>query len=207
MNSLIEFLDTPRFLPVFLGLYLGVFYLLHSALAGKNLLGTKQQNSRKLFNLIALVGFVPPLVLIALYKTPLWDEQITALKIPAIVLIPVGGMILFRSFQSFDGSAFLGMSPEQNKSGLQTGGMYQYSRHPMYFGTLLLFIGAFLWRQDLLMLIFSVISIAYLFIGSKNEEKKLVRQFPEEYPRYRSSTPAIIPSNLPGFFKMALFQK
>lgn len=207
MLVLIEIFDTLRFQPVLLGLYLGVFYFLHSALAGKKLLGWKQQKSRILFNVIAMIGFIPPLLMLASWNLPIWHEDLGLLKVPGIVLMLIGTLVLLRSFQSFDSSAFLGIKPEENASGLHTGGLYKYSRHPMYFGTLLLFAGAFFWRQDLLILIFSVISIAYLFIGSRNEEKKLIRQFPVEYPAYRCSTPAIIPSDSLGFFRMVFLLK
>lgn len=203
----IDFIHDCWFQGLLLSLYLVGYYGMHSWLAGRRIMRTKQQGSRILFNIIAVISFLPPLLLIASQSHPLWNGTVLGLQIFGVMFTIGGAFVVWKSFQQFDTGAFLGMKPESAGETLQTGGLYQYSRHPMYFGTFLLFTGAFFWRQDLLMLVFSVISIAYLFIGSRNEEKKLIRQFPEEYTDYRSSTPAIIPSDSLGFFRMVFLLK
>ena len=201
----IQVIYDPWFQALLLAIYLMAYYGLHSLLAGRRLMGAKQQGSRILFNVIAIISFMPPLVLVIFQRAPLWGEELLSVRIAGAMILIGGAFIVWKSFQSFDSAAFIGMTKEGQAGGaLLTGGLYNYVRHPMYFGTLLLFVGAFLWRQDLLMLVFSAISIAYLFIGSRNEEKKLVRQFPDEYPAYKSSTPAIIPSNWIGFFRKVI---
>jgi protein-S-isoprenylcysteine O-methyltransferase Ste14 len=77
---------------------------------------------------------------------------------------------------------------------LRIDGPYKYSRHPVYFFsiTFLLFRPV----MDLFYLTFFVCVVAYFYIGSYYEEKKLVRQFGEIYEEYRKEVPRIFPVKL-----------
>ena len=74
---------------------------------------------------------------------------------------------------------------------LRIEGPYRYSRHPVYFFsiTFLLFRPV----MDLFYLTFFICIVAYFYIGSYYEEKKLVRQFAEIYENYKKEVPAIFP--------------
>jgi protein-S-isoprenylcysteine O-methyltransferase Ste14 len=74
---------------------------------------------------------------------------------------------------------------------LRIEGPYRYSRHPVYFFsiTFLLFRPV----MDLFYLTFFICIVAYFYIGSYYEEKKLVRQFGEIYENYKKEVPAIFP--------------
>ena len=72
---------------------------------------------------------------------------------------------------------------------LRIEGPYRYSRHPIYFfsTTFLLFRPV----MDLFYLTFFICIVAYFYIGSYYEEKKLVRQFGEVYENYKKEVPGI----------------
>lgn len=74
---------------------------------------------------------------------------------------------------------------------LRIEGPYKYSRHPIYFFsiTFLLFRPV----MDLFYLTFFICIVAYFYIGSYYEEKKLVRQFGKVYENYKKEVPRIFP--------------
>lgn len=77
---------------------------------------------------------------------------------------------------------------------LRIEGPYRYSRHPVY----LFSITFLLFRpvMDLFYLTFFICIVAYFYIGSYYEEKKLVRQFGDIYETYKKEVPAVFPVKL-----------
>jgi methanethiol S-methyltransferase len=73
---------------------------------------------------------------------------------------------------------------------LVTTGIYGEIRHPQSLAGLLL-----LWARDLTdtdIVINAVLSL-YLIIGARIEDKRLLKEFGEEYARYREKVPAFVP--------------
>ena len=77
---------------------------------------------------------------------------------------------------------------------LRIEGPYRYSRHPIYFFSITFLL--FRPTMDLFYLTFFLCMVAYFYIGSYYEEKKLVRQFGEVYSSYKKEVPRIIPFKL-----------
>jgi protein-S-isoprenylcysteine O-methyltransferase Ste14 len=77
---------------------------------------------------------------------------------------------------------------------LRIEGPYRYSRHPIYFFSITFLL--FRPTMDLFYLTFLICTVAYFYIGSYYEEKKLVRQFGQVYENYRKEVPGIIPFKL-----------
>jgi protein-S-isoprenylcysteine O-methyltransferase Ste14 len=76
-------------------------------------------------------------------------------------------------------------------STLRIEGPYKYSRHPIYFFSIV-----FLVMRPVVSLsyfIIVVIFVAYFYIGSVFEEKRLIEKFGEAYMNYQKSVPRIIP--------------
>ena len=78
-------------------------------------------------------------------------------------------------------------------STLETGGLHSYTRHPLYFGTLL-----FIWSLFFLFpfwsnLIVCALITIYTIIGIRIEERKLIIEFGENYANYSSQVPMLIP--------------
>jgi methanethiol S-methyltransferase len=73
-------------------------------------------------------------------------------------------------------------------------GPYRYMRHPLYFFAIMFLL--FRPVMDLFYLTVLLCIIAYFYIGSFYEEKKLVIHFGEEYEKYRKDIPRIFPLKL-----------
>lgn len=83
-------------------------------------------------------------------------------------------------------------------SRLDTGGIHQFVRHPLYFGTLSLVWAIFLAFPYANNLIAAIGISSYTLIGTFLEEKKLVAVFGESYREYKRRTPMIIPRGISG---------
>ena len=77
---------------------------------------------------------------------------------------------------------------------LRIEGPYRYMRHPVYFFSITFLL--FRPTMDLFYLTFFICIVAYFYIGSYYEEKKLVKQFGDIYEEYRKEVPRIFPINL-----------
>lgn len=73
---------------------------------------------------------------------------------------------------------------------LRTDGLHAHVRHPLYLGGLLLLWGL---ARDPLSLATAVWGSAYLIIGARFEERKLLRLYGETYRAYRARVPAFLP--------------
>jgi len=76
-------------------------------------------------------------------------------------------------------------------STLRIEGPYEYSRHPVYFFSIM-----FLVMRPVMTLtyfIIVVIFVVYFYIGSVFEEKRLIEKYGEAYTRYQKFVPRIIP--------------
>ena len=71
-------------------------------------------------------------------------------------------------------------------------GPFKYSRHPIYFFSIMFLL--FRPTMDLFYLTFFLIIVVYFYVGANFEEKKLVRVFGDIYKKYQKSVPQIFPS-------------
>lgn len=70
-------------------------------------------------------------------------------------------------------------------------GPYKYSRHPIYFFSIVFLM--FRAEIDLFYLTMLIAFIIYFYIGSVYEEKKLLRIFGKDYEEYQKKVPRIFP--------------
>ena len=75
---------------------------------------------------------------------------------------------------------------------LVTSGPYALVRHPIYTGLILALFGTAL-AQNLLLVVPFAGLWAYYLAGAVNEEKLMLRQFPDQYPEYKKRTKMLIP--------------
>jgi len=99
-----------------------------------------------------------------------------------LMLTTVGIFILKRSFRNYNFKKFIGLKEEES-SMLKTTGIQAKIRHPLYSGTLLIFIGYFIFNPQLTNLIMLLSLFIYLPVGIRLEEKKLIDTFGEDYLR------------------------
>jgi hypothetical protein len=79
---------------------------------------------------------------------------------------------------------------------LKIEGPYKVVRHPLYLFTIIFLI--LRPTMDLFYLVFLIFLIAYFYIGSFYEEKKLVSAFGDQYRKYQKSVPRLFPIGSPG---------
>jgi protein-S-isoprenylcysteine O-methyltransferase Ste14 len=79
---------------------------------------------------------------------------------------------------------------------LQTTGLHSYTRHPLYFGTLLFIWSLFLIFPLLSNLISCCLISVYTVIGIHIEERKLVIEFGQDYKDYARRVPMLLPHSL-----------
>ena len=149
---------------------------------------------RMLYNLFAVVSFLPILYLMV----TLADRMLYEVPAPFNIVMRLGQgtaliLLVVAVFQT-DVLSFVGLRQilkEEKKGPLMTNGLYRHVRHPLYTFSLLL-----LWLSPSMSLNSFIVYLAltiYILIGIIFEERKLLREFGEEYANYRSVTPMLVP--------------
>ncbi|MBI5916845.1 MAG: isoprenylcysteine carboxylmethyltransferase family protein [Bacteroidetes bacterium] len=184
-------------------LVLIAYYALHSLLAADRVKAALSsfitpRYYRLWYNLMATALFA---ALVACYfftgKTALWSPN-RLLPYPGGLLVLSGAVWVFRALGGYNLGEFTGLA--QLKSGaapkhesLKISGLNAQVRHPLYFGTLLIIWGVFFIVPTDAMLVFCGVSMAYVMVGSRLEERKLVAQFGEAYQKYQIVVPMLVP--------------
>jgi protein-S-isoprenylcysteine O-methyltransferase Ste14 len=76
---------------------------------------------------------------------------------------------------------------------LRTDGPYAITRHPIYTGMLLMFLGTTLLTGSPVALVGSIVFVAYVAVKIRTEEELLLETFGDEYRRFQHTVPAVIP--------------
>jgi protein-S-isoprenylcysteine O-methyltransferase Ste14 len=174
-----------------------LYYFLHSALAADQIKDFLKRNFpaivrsyRFLYSFFAIVNF---LLLGWFHSLVHSDLVFTASDTStgvSVFLMWSGAGIVWLALRSYPFSFWF---TEPGSSGLVKQGLNAWVRHPLYLGTLFLLLGFFLFSPSYKNLLFVVISILYLIIGSLLEEQKLLKQYGKEYAEYRESVNMLIP--------------
>lgn len=180
-----------------LGVFWMVYYALHSAMASegfkaffKKRLSTIYPYYRALYSFFAIVNFFLLFVLHDMAPDQPVYESGMRLTYFGFFLIVLGLVVLIRAGMSY-GLSFLFREEREYK--LITTGLNAYVRHPIYSGILLMLVGFFLAYPFLKNLVFSLISVLYLIVGSLLEEQKLIRIYGQEYLEYKRRVRMLIP--------------
>jgi protein-S-isoprenylcysteine O-methyltransferase Ste14 len=123
---------------------------------------------------------------------PPWSWLLRAGFVAAILLFVVG----IRTLGGFDG---FGLRPIRDRhrgrtrtaDPLTVQGPYRWVRHPLYTGVLVM-----IWTCPIVAadrLVFNLLWSAWIVAGSFLEENDLIREFGDDYLRYRSEVPMLIP--------------
>ena len=175
-----------------------VFYSSHSVLALRQVKdwGERLSGSRKRYRLVYVLISTVFLALVAylllIMETEVLFERTDAHVYASLMITTLGIIIIQRSFRNISSQAFLGLR-EESDTQLITRGIYGYVRHPLYAGTILIFVGAVLFIPTYTMLVSLVWLLIYLPVGIYLEELKLVGVFGEEYLQYKRDVKALIP--------------
>ena len=124
-----------------------------------------------------------------IFPTPLnqilIDSQIS--RILGATLVVLGLSFFLGAFVSFGDSWRVGFDVK-TPGKLVTGGIFAFSRNPIYVFLDLWFIGVFLMNSRLIFLIFAILTLIVIHWQILQEEAFLAKLYNEPYHRYRSQT-------------------
>ncbi len=154
---------------------------------------------RLLYNGVAVLGFAGiwlfqrslPAHTFNLPGSMIWGYSGIFLLISGLVV----GVIALKSYDlgEFAGTSYLDKDKNKLSPELQTQGLNAWVRHPLYFATLLIIWGYFLWKQsDISLGVAGTFSI-YLIMGSELEERKLIKTFGADYLNYKAKVKRLVP--------------
>jgi len=187
-------------------LAVAIWGIVHSLLASTGIkdlfqrtFGSGFMKSYRLFyNVFAVVSILPVLYLMI----TLPDDPLYQVPAPFSYVMRLGQLasvvLLFVAVIQTDVLSFAGVSQlfKEEKTGkLITGGLYRFVRHPLYtFSLLILWLSPTLSANSLI--VYLALTM-YILVGIYFEERKLLREFGQEYAEYRSVTPMLIPGLRP----------
>ncbi|TLS75605.1 isoprenylcysteine carboxylmethyltransferase family protein [Mariprofundus erugo] len=175
-----------------------IFALMHSLLASDRCKQWWYRHgfSPSRYRLFYTLQSVLLTILWAVYVHTQPDMPLYHLHGPLFILLVIlqlaGVVIAAMAFRPIDTLVFLGL--REAATGVDTfvvTGIYRYLRHPMYSGAMLILLASPWQSMNTLNLALAV--SLYFIIGSRFEEKRMVRAYPE-YARYRQQVPAFIPA-------------
>jgi len=193
---------SPALFIALTSLYLLGFALLHSLLASHGVKSFFHRHSGRGFAFYRLFYNLFNLALLVLFfwHFSAFDRELYRWPEPMVPLARIiqacgAGLILWVLFIAFDFGEFSGLKPSRNLTppprAFRRTGPFRFCRHPMYFGTFILFL-AFP-NMSLLIAVFTVFILLYSLLGSIPEERKLTISFGPNYELYRRTTKRIIP--------------
>ena len=176
------------------------YFALHSLLADSGIKEKlypviSKRYYRLVYNMVSIIGLVGLLYFYSYLPTE------ALLLIPSrigLILIIPGVLLMFLALRNYDLAEFSGTYQLKHNGDpisqlLNTSGVNAYVRHPLYSASFLLLWGVFLVSPTSKVLCFSAIARLYLIIGTRLEEKKLIKAFGEEYVGYQNRVGRFIP--------------
>lgn len=150
---------------------------------------------RFLYNVMSIVSFAP--VLLILLGAPNDPNRVdTGVEWLGLLVMAGGLLLLVKAFKGYDLHEFMGWPPPTARSSVNTfrrSGLLNYVRHPLYLATIIILIGLFIWRSDLLHFLVGFFAFLYIRIGIYYEERKLIKEFGDIYLEYRCQVPMLFP--------------
>ena len=180
---------------------LALWGIVHSILASnfaKDMLGGASFY-RLGYNIFAGISFLPVLYLM----TVLPNQPVYQVPAPW-KFVMLGGQVLAAlmlviAFLQTDSLSFVGLRQlfeKENSGALVTRGLYRIVRHPLYtFGLLFIWLSPSVSQNSLTVYVGATL---YTLIGAYFEERKLLREFGEDYAVYKKTTPMLIPGLMSG---------
>jgi protein-S-isoprenylcysteine O-methyltransferase Ste14 len=183
-----------------------VYFVLHSILAADGIKifvagisGSLFRFYRIMYSFISSIGLMALLILNASVTPITLFESKGFVRYLSLMLATFGVIVISQAFKQYRLISFLGIKQEMNE--FTRNGILQHVRHPIYSGTILVVIGFFLFTPTLATLISVSCILIYLPIGIHFEEKKLIKQFGEQYLSYKREVPSVMPHLKKYLFK------
>ena len=181
---------------------IGLWGLVHSLLASmgfKNLLRKTLGDGfmkfyRVLYNLFAVMSIAPIFHLMISLPNSILYQVPAPWKYMMLVGQGISALFLLIALLQTDLLSFAGLRQlieAETPGNLVSGGLYRMVRHPLYTFSLLI-----LWLSPSMTVNSFVVYTAlttYVLIGILFEERKLLREFGNDYANYRLTTPMLLP--------------
>jgi protein-S-isoprenylcysteine O-methyltransferase Ste14 len=113
-----------------------------------------------------------------------------------ILPLQILGLVLYAPAILFVAMSFIGLrtkgKPEdswERTTKLIDTGVFQVTRHPMYFGTAIWTVGVMLCQQSIPSLILGLVAVFCFFMASTGEDKFNLEKFGDEYREYMTKVP------------------
>lgn len=116
--------------------------------------------------------------------------SLTIQKIGLVIAV-FGGIIITMALLQLNKNLSPFPTPKNNATLLENG-LYKYSRHPIYTGIILLFLGNSVYQNSFYKLGISLLLVILFYFKSNYEEQRLEQKFPD-YKHYRSKTGRFFP--------------
>lgn len=137
-----------------------------------------------LHRLIEIIGLIINGLTIAIYFAMLFLLQVP----PAPMVIQLVGWILL-----VVGIALIILSTvtlfRKHTDSVISSGVFSLIRHPMYLGSIFLFLAMPCFLPHWIMVILAVVNAIFIYWFMLNEEQKNIEKFGDEYERYMQSVP------------------
>jgi protein-S-isoprenylcysteine O-methyltransferase Ste14 len=190
---------------VMMGILWGLYYALHSVYAAtpvkawfKRQIPTVYPYYRFIYSTFATVGllYVGWLQLV-IPKQAIWEGH-ESFPILGTMVLGLGGLLCFGALRNYKLKEFMGISQVEYKGDLpkdelKTSGFNGIVRHPLYLSLIVFFVGYLGINFFVEDLVFVLVTIGYIAVGTFFEEKKLMALYGNEYADYKAKTYRLIP--------------
>lgn len=185
---------------LYLGVFWMIYYTLHSALASERVKEFFAQKIpaiynwyRMLYSFFAGINFALLLWFHIITPSANFFSPNQILAYTGIVLLLLAVIIFLIAIRQYRLSFWVKSSPDIESQSLITTGINAYVRHPLYFAVLIGLLGIILIYTSWKNLIFSLITVLYIIIGTLLEEQKLLGIYKTDYVEYRKRVKMLIP--------------
>ena len=162
-------------------------------------LGRKFRFYRLFFNIIAILTLIPVVIFAYSLRTPPVFQWQGAMQLLRVLFLGTAIFLFLLGARRYDARQFFGIEQIKqgtsskaiaSSGGLDTSGILSVIRHPWYLAGILL-----IWARplDISAIVVNVILTSYFIIGGYLEERKLVREFGEQYRDYQKRVSMLIP--------------
>ena len=191
-----------------LSLLLILWCVIHSAMISiavteyvKKRLGSNYRFYRVFFNLISILTLIPVALFAHSAQTPAIFQWSGYMRLGQALIFGFAVLFFSLGWRHYDIRQLLGIKQIREGTAdraitetgeLDTSGVLGMTRHPWYLATMLL-----IWarQMDVAAIIVNVILTSYLIVGTYLEERKLLREFGENYRNYQNKVSMLIPFN------------
>jgi protein-S-isoprenylcysteine O-methyltransferase Ste14 len=136
-----------------------------------------------IINSISIVILIAVLILMSLFSNQ-FDKGLLP-QIIGVSFVTIGVIIWFFGKKALGEYFSISITPK----GLVTSGIYSKIRHPLYSGTVLIYLGIGLFLKSIIGLISTIILLVPLVVYlSIEEEKILLKKYGKKYLEYKKKT-------------------